>query len=750
MLRVIKYSKPYIFHILLAIVLLFAQANLELTLPDYMSDVVDKGIQQSGIEYAVPVAIRQSQMDRILLFLDNTNQTKLLEKYRLVTENATDYDKLKADYPYLANESLYVLNAKLKKQELKESENIIVTPLVTVFIIEQALYNSSQNTFNATQLFTLIGIDPATLNGTDYFTAMGTLPLEHRLFVAQTIASSFSLTGETMLKQFAIFVLKFEYEIIGVNIDRMQLLYILKAGALMLGVTLLSVICVIGVVFLASKVSAGVARDLRSDLFQKVENFSLAEFDKFSTASLITRSTNDITQIQMATMMIVRMVFYAPILGIGAIIHALNKSTKMWWLIGVAVAILMGLVLMVFFIAVPKFQLLQKLTDKINRIARENLSGILVVRAFNREKHEEKRFDDANKDLTAVSLFINRVFVVLMPVMMLVMNSLMIAILWIGSHQVSDGAMQVGDMMAFMQYAMQTVIAFLLLTMMFVILPRALVSARRVNEVLETEPIITDPEEPQHFPEPFRGEVTFENVCFKYHGAKKCAVENISFTTKPGTITAFIGPTGSGKSTIVNLIPRLYEVTEGSIKIDGVDIRSVTQEELRAKIGYVPQKSILFSGTIESNLRFADEDAPEDIMELALEIAQAKEFVERKPEGIKSEIAQGGTNVSGGQRQRLAIARALVKKAPIYIFDDCFSALDFKTESKLRRALREKLGNSTIFLVSQRIATIKDADQIIVMDEGRIVGIGTHEELMETNEIYRDIATSQLELEELK
>ena len=447
-------------------------------------------------------------------------------------------------------------------------------------------------------------------------------------------------------------------------------------------------------------------------------------------------------------MMLVRMVFYAPIIGIGAVIHALNKSTRMWWLIGIAVLILLVLIVIVFFLAVPKFRALQSLTDDINRIARENLSGILVIRAFNREDFEQQRFDKTNRDLTAVSLFLNRLMVILMPFMLLIMNGLMISILWIGAHQVADGNMQVGDMMAFMQYAMQIVIAFLLLTMMFIILPRAVVSTKRINEVLETEPVIKDPEQPKHFPEPFQGKIEFENVCFKYPGAKKCAVENITFTAKPGETTAFIGPTGSGKSTVVNLIPRLYDVTEGSIKIDGVDIREVTQHELREKIGFVPQKSSLFSGTIESNLRLADENAPEDILQTSLEIAQAADFVQSKPKGLKTEIAQGGSNVSGGQKQRLSIARALVKRAPIYIFDDSFSALDFKTESKLRKALREKLGKSTIILVSQRISTIKHAEQIIVLDEGRIVGKGTHDELMETCEIYRSIAMSQLELEE--
>ncbi|UJG40429.1 MAG: ABC transporter ATP-binding protein/permease [Candidatus Heimdallarchaeum aukensis] len=750
MKRILKHVKPYIFLILIAIGLLFAQANLELSLPDYMSDIVDKGIQQGGVEYAVPIAIRQSKMENIFVFVDPENQTKVLSDYRLITENSSDYSELLDSYPILENESIYLLNEHIKKKTIEEYEEILINAIVTSTVFEQIAANNSQ-VVNATEIYELLGIDPSTLPpGTSLFDVVKTLPLEQRLLISSAIANKFKETGEMMLKQVAIFVVRAEYEVIGMDTDKIQLMYILKAGALMLGVTLLSVLCVIGVGYIASKTSAGIARNIRSDLFDKVENFSRSEFDTFSTASLITRSTNDVTQIQTVTFMIIRMVFYAPILGVGAIIHALAKSKNMWWLIGVAVALLMILIIIIFLVAVPKFKLLQKLTDRINRVARENLSGILVIRAFNREKYEEKRFDVENRDLTAVSLFVNRLLVILMPFMMLVMNGMMISIIWIGAHQVSDGAMQVGDMMAFMQYAMQIVISFLMLTMMFIILPRAVVSARRINEVLITEPIIKDPEQPKKFPEPFQGKVEFNNVCFRYPGAKKCAVENVTFTANPGETIAFIGPTGSGKSTIVNLIPRFYDVTEGTIKIDGIDIREVTQHDLRDKIGFVPQKTTLFSGTIESNLRFADENATEETLYEALEIAQAIDFVKSKPKGLKTEIAQKGANVSGGQKQRLAIARALVKRAPIYIFDDSFSALDFKTESRLRKALREKTGKSTVFLVSQRISTIKNSDLIIVLDGGRIIGKGTHEELMETCEMYRSIATSQLELEELK
>jgi len=517
----------------------------------------------------------------------------------------------------------------------------------------------------------------------------------------------------------------------------------------MLLMTLLSVVCTIAVSYLASRTAAGMARNIRSDLFNRVENFSSIEFDNFSTASLITRSTNDVTQIQLAVIMMVRLVFYAPILGVGGIIRALNKNTDMWWLIGVALLILIVLIGIVVLIAVPRFNRMQTLTDRVNLVAREGLMGMLVIRAFNREKYEEKRFDKVNTDLTGVILFLNRLMVIMMPFMMIVMQGLMLGIIWVGSHQVNDLTMQVGDMMAFMQYAMQIVFAFLMLTMMFIILPRAVVSARRINEVLVTEPVLTDPENPKVFPEPFKGVVEFRNVTFRYPGAKKDVLHKISFTAHPGQTTALIGATGSGKSTIINLIPRFYDTSSGSIRIDGIDIKKVTQHDLRDKIGYVPQKSSLFSGTIESNLLFADENADEESMKLALDIAQATEFVSSDPDGIAREIAQAGANVSGGQKQRLSIARAMVREPPIFIFDDIMSNLDFKTDAALRKALKEKIGESTVLMITQRVSTIKEAEQIIVIDDGEIVGKGTHEELLKTCEIYNEIAVSQLELEEV-
>jgi ATP-binding cassette subfamily B protein len=518
---------------------------------------------------------------------------------------------------------------------------------------------------------------------------------------------------------------------------------------LMLLVTLLSVLCTIAVGYLSARTAAGLARDLRRNVFQKVESFASTEFDKFSTASLITRSTNDVTQSQMVVIMMMRMVIYAPIIGVGGIIRALAKSTSMWWIIALAVIVLLGLVMTVFSIALPKFKIIQSLIDRLNLVTRENLSGMMVIRAFSMQKFEEKRFDKANQDVTSVNLFVNRVMVVMMPVMMLIMNGVTVLIIWVGAHQVAQSQMQVGDMIAFMQYAIQIVFSFLMLSMMFIIIPRAAVSADRIADVLETEPHIKDPETPRQFPAPFKGNIEFRNVNFRYPGAEEDVLHDITFTARPGQTTAFIGTTGSGKSTIVNLIPRFYEVTGGAIYLDGVDIREVTQHDLREKIGFVPQKSNLFSGTIESNLLYADENASDEDLKLAADISQSTEFISEKPDGMQTEIAQGGMNVSGGQKQRLSIARALVKKAPIYIFDDSFSALDFKTDAALRKSLKEHTSASALLIVTQRIATIKNAEQIIVLDEGKVVGKGNHDELMKSCEVYQGIALSQLSKEEL-
>jgi len=547
----------------------------------------------------------------------------------------------------------------------------------------------------------------------------------------------------------AVGAVKNEYAALGMNTEKLQTDYIVRTGLWMLLLTLLSGGCTIAVGYLSARTAAGFSRDVRRSLFQRVESFSSAEFDKFSTASLITRSTNDITQIQMVVLMTLRMVIYAPIIGIGGVIRAVGKSADMWWIIALAVIVLLGLILTVFAVALPKFQSIQKLIDRLNLVIRENLSGMMVIRAFNMQSFEEQRFDKANRDVTGTLLFINRIMVVMMPVMMMVMNGLVLLILWVGAHQVADARIQVGDMLAFMQYAMQIVFSFLMLSIMFIMLPRAAVSADRIADVLETPPSIRDPKEPKRFPEPFRGTVEFRDVCFRYPGAEEDVLHNISFTARPGETTAFIGTTGSGKSTIVSLIPRFYEASEGAILIDGVDIREVSQHDLRTRIGYVPQKTNLFSGTIESNLCYADPDASDAEMLAAAEIAQAREFISANPAGLGAEVAQGGANVSGGQKQRLAIARALVKKAPIYVFDDSFSSLDFKTDAALRKALRERMAGRTLFIVTQRISTIMRSEQIIVLDEGRIAGRGTHAELLKTCDVYRGIAEAQLSKEEL-
>jgi len=585
--------------------------------------------------------------------------------------------------------------------------------------------------------------------GMDLFSVLPMLPEAQRSTILTGIKTKVTGIDPSLTGQMGIQAVKGEYERIGFDISSIQTLYILAMGGVMILLTLLSALATVTVGFLGARTAAGFARDLRANFFKKVESFSFAEFDKFSTASLITRSTNDITQMQMVTVMGLRMFFYAPIIGIGGVIRATGKASSMWWIIALAVGIILSVIIVVFTVALPKFKSIQKLIDKLNLVVRENLSGMMVIRAFSMQAQEEKRFDKSNKDLTGTMLFINRVMVIMMPLMMLIMNLVSLLIIWTGAHEVAQSQIRIGDMMAFMQYAMQIFFAFIMLSMMFIILPRASVSGGRIADVLETEPSIVDPLEPVSLGKDFKGLVEFKDVSFRYPGASEDVLRGISFTAKPGQTTAIIGTTGSGKSTLVSLISRFYDASEGSIRVGGVDVRKLAQKNLRDHIGFVPQKVSLFSGTIESNLLYANEKASPEEMDLALEISQAKEFVDAKPEGRGLEIAQGGINVSGGQRQRLTIARALVKKAPINIFDDSFSALDFKTDTKLRQALKSHLGNSVVFLVTQRVAAIKQADQILVMDEGRLVGIGTHHDLMETCEVYRDIALSQLKQEEL-
>ncbi|MBN1178346.1 MAG: ABC transporter ATP-binding protein [Anaerolineae bacterium] len=745
MIRLAKYLKPYLAMVLLNIVLLFAQANFDLALPDYLSDIVNIGIQQGGVEDVVPVAIRQSQMDRLTLFMNADEAAAVLDAYTLADQDSADYDALVEDYPALAEEPIYLLN-EIDREDVNRLNPVLGEALLAVSAIEHVVADPSA----AAEMGGELGFDPSMIPpGMDVFALLQMMPAAQRAQLTAAVDARFVAMGESMVLQAAVGAVKAEYEALGMDTARLQNAYILRVGGMMLLLTLLSGICTIVVGYTSARTAAGMARDIRQDVFRHVESFSSAEFNTFSTASLITRSTNDVTQLQMLVMIMMRMVFYAPMMGIGGIMHAVGKGGSMWWLIAVAVMILVGMVTAVISVALPKFKIIQQLIDRINLVAREGLSGMMVIRAFNMQAFEEARFDKANIDLTAVSLFINRLMVVMMPLMMLLMNGLSIAIIWAGAHQIAEAKMQVGDMMAFIQYAMQIVMSFLMLTMLFIFLPRASVSADRIAEVLDTEPQIHDPEQPLPLPTPARGRIEFRDVSFRYPGAPDNVLCHISFTAEPGQTTAFIGSTGCGKSTLVNLIPRFYDVTEGAVLIDGVDVRHVTQRDLRERIGYIPQTGVLFSGTVGSNLRYADEDASPEMLREAIDIAQASEFVFANPQELEAEIAQGGTNVSGGQKQRLSIARALVKKPPIYIFDDSFSALDFRTDAALRAALKEKTGDSAVLIVTQRVSTVKNAEQIIVLDEGEIVGKGTHHELMETCETYQEIALSQLSMEEL-
>jgi ATP-binding cassette subfamily B protein len=745
MIRLLKYLKPYLLLILIAIVLLFVQANADLALPDYLSKIVNVGIQQGGVENAIPVAVRQTEMNKLTLFMSADEKTRVLSDYTLVDKNLPDYETDVKLYPVLSQEPVYVLN-KIDRTETTWLNPVMGKAFLIVSGIQQVLADPAK----AAAISSSMGFDLSKLPpGMDIFTVIGQLPTAQLSQLSSMFISKFAALGDNMIVQAAAAPVKAEYAALGMDTGKLSSNYIIHIGILMLLVTLLSGTCTIIVGYLSAQTAAGLARDLRRNVFQRVESFSATEFDKFSTASLITRSTNDVTQIQMVVIMMMRMVFYAPIIGVWGVIRAIGKSANMWWIIALAVVVLLGLILTVFTIALPKFKIIQSLIDRLNLVTRENLSGMMVIRAFNMQSFEETRFDKANKDLTSNLLFINRVMVVMMPVMMMVMNGVSLLIIWVGAHQVAQSTIQVGDMMAFMQYAMQILFAFLMLAMMFIILPRAAVSGDRIADVLETEPVIKDPQEPRHFNEPFKGTVEFRNVSFRYPGAEEDVLHNISFTAQPGQTTALIGTTGSGKSTIINLIPRFYDVSEGVVYVDGTDIREVTQHELRNKIGYVPQKGTLFSGTIESNLLYGDEQASVEELKLAADVSQASEFISTNPEGMQTEVAQGGMNWSGGQKQRLSIARALVKKPSIYIFDDSFSSLDFKTDAALRKALKEYTGSSTMFLVTQRIATIKNAEQIIVLDEGKIVGKGSHDVLMKESEIYRGIALSQLSKEEL-
>ena len=699
------------------------------------------GFNKVGLKKPPRKRCARPRMDHLTLFLTADEKTDVLAQYRLVDSSATDYADLLKTYPALADGPIYVLTAS-DAVTIDRLSPVMGKALLLVSGIEQVIADPAK----AATLMPGSQFDPSKIPaGMDLFSVLKMLPESQRLQFTASVDTRFAaLGGEKALIQAAASTVKAEYQALGMDNTKIQSAYILNVGGKMLLVSLLSVIATVIVGFLSARIAAGLARNLRHNVFQKVMSFSNGEFSRFSTASLITRSTNDITQVQMVVMMMIRMVFYAPIIGIGGILRALSKDVSMWWVIALAVVLVIGIIATAMVIAIPKFKIVQNLIDRLNRVARENLSGMMVVRAFNRQWFEEDRFDKANHDLTDTNMFINRVFIIVMPAMMFIMNSVSMLIIWVGSHQVAQATMQVGDMMAFMQYAMQILFSFVMMSFMFIMIPRADVSANRIADVLETDITILDPEQPETFQQPFRGSVEFRNVSFRYPDAEEDMLHGINFTARAGQTVGIIGTTGSGKSTVVNLIPRFYDVTGGEVLVDGMDVRKVRTTDLRDQIGYIPQQSNLFSGDIASNLLFADENADEPAMRTALEIAQASEFVFSGEQGLQADVSQGGVNFSGGQKQRLSIARALVKRAPIYIFDDSFSALDYKTDAALRRAIHKNLGDSTVFIVTQRVATIKNANLILVLDEGRVIDQGTHHQLMESCEVYREIALSQI------
>ena len=742
MLKLTKYLKPFIGSILAIIMLLVIQATCDLALPEYMSNIVNVGIQQNGIEEAVPLAISETELNRIMLFVNDKDKKILLDNYEVANKDnlsGTVVDKGVKEYISNHNDKIYRLSTK-DKDEKDKLAKILEKPLVTVAALESKEFSKMSGEESPMMQLP---------EGVDIFTAMSNMPEEQVKSMKSSIDEKFSDFPDTIIGQMAVSYIGDQYKNIGVDTDALRLRYILFEGVLMVGIALSSMVATVLVGLIGARVAASLGRNLRGKVFKKVVGFSNAEFDTYSTSSLITRTTNDIQQIQLLMVMLLRIVFYAPILGVGGVIKVINTHTSMGWIVVVALATISVLVMVLFGFAMPKFKAIQKLVDKLNLVARESLTGMLVIRAFSNQKHEEKRFEGVNKELTSTNLFVSRVMVTMMPLMMLIMNLITILIVWVGAHKINDGIMQVGDMTAFMQYTMQIIMAFLMISMISIMLPRASVSAQRVCEVLDTEESIKDSKDAKKFSDSINGVVEYRNVSFKYPGAEEYVLKDISFTAKPGETTAFIGSTGSGKSTVINLLPRFYDVTEGEILVDGINIKDVTQHDLREKIGYVPQKGILFSGDIESNLKYGYKDATEEDLKESTEIAQATEFISSKPDGFKTEISQGGTNVSGGQKQRLSIARALVKKPEIYIFDDSFSALDLKTDAALRKALSKKTKNSTILLVAQRVSTIINADQIVVMDEGKVAGIGTHNELMKNCEVYKQIALSQLSKEEL-
>ena len=713
MFKVLKNLKESWISVIAIVLLLIVQAAGDLTLPDYTSKIVNVGIQNGGIENVAPEVIRKSEMENMLIFTEEDD--KILASYEEISKDNLDsaeYEKLVKKYPALENESLYKIK-KISSSEQDELDSLMAKPLMMLSVTKQ-------------------------------------MPKEQLDQMLETLNQKIDDMQESILEQAAIQEVKNEYKTIGMNTDSIQNQYIIMAGLKMLGISLIIMISAISIMCLSARVAARLAKTLREKVFKKVLRFSNKEFSEYSTASLITRSTNDIQQIQGLIAILFRVLVYAPIIGIGGFLRVLSQSdNSMAWIIGVAIIAILFVVATLFIIAMPRFKKLQQLIDKLNLVAREILTGLPVIRAFNTEKKEEKRFDKANMDLTKTNLFVNRAMSFMMPTLMLIMNGISLLIVWVGAHGIDNGTMQVGNMMAFIQYTMQIVMSFLMISMVSIMLPRASVSANRINEIIETDEAIKDSKEPKKLNPNKKGLVEFKNVSFRYPDSDEEVLSDISFTAEPGKTTAIIGSTGSGKSTIVNLIPRFYDITSGNLLIDGVDIKDISNKDLRKIIGFVPQKGILFSGTIESNIKYGNPNMSDEQMIEAAQIAQATEFIESKPEKYKEPIAQGGSNVSGGQKQRLSIARAIAIDPEILVFDDSFSALDFKTDSILRAELAKKTQNKTVIIVAQRINTILNADQIIVLEDGKVVGKGTHEELIKTNETYKQIALSQLSAKEL-